>query len=94
MWTSPAENATALRATGPRTIVLLGLSALLTTLSWICYFRAMKEGTVTFVSLVDKGSILVTILCSVLLLGEPFTWRVAAGATLIFTGLIVLATGK
>jgi transporter family protein len=94
IWSSAGANATALRAAGGRTIALLALSALTTTLSWICYYRAMKEGTVTFVSLVDKGSILVTLALSVMLLGEPFTWRVAAGAVLIIAGLLVLAGGK
>jgi transporter family protein len=73
---------------------LLALSALTTTLSWVCYYRAMHEGTVSYVSLVDKGSILVTLVLSVLLLGEPFTWRMAVGATLIIGGLLVLAGGK
>jgi transporter family protein len=54
----------------------------------------MHEGTVSYVSLVDKGSILVTLVLSVLLLGEPFTWRMAVGATLIIGGLVVLAGGK
>jgi transporter family protein len=49
---------------------------------------------VSYVSLVDKGSIVVTLTLSVLLLGEPFTWRVAVGALLIIGGLFVLAGGK
>ena len=73
---------------------LLAISALTTTLSWICYYRAMHEGTVSYVSLVDKSSILVTLALSVLLLGEPFTWRIAAGAALIVVGMLVLAGGK
>ncbi len=70
------------------------LSGLTTTLSWVCYYRAMKEGTVTYGSLIYKGSILVTLVLSMLLLGEPFTWRIAGGAALILTGLLVLAGGK
>jgi uncharacterized membrane protein len=84
----------ALISAGWRPIGLLALSALTTTLSWVCYYRAMHEGTVSYVSLVDKGSILVTLVLSVLLLGEPFTWRMAVGATLIIGGLLVLAGGK
>jgi len=94
IWSSAGGSATALRAAGWRSIVLLALSALTTTLSWVCYYRAIKDGTVSFVSLVDKGSILVTLSLSVMLLGEPFTWRVALGAALIITGLLVLVIGK
>ena len=92
IWSS--GHAAALRAAGSKTIGLLALSALTTTLSWVCYYRAMKDGTVSFVSLVDKGSIVVTLALSVLLLGEPLTWRMAGGAALIFGGLLVLMGGK
>jgi transporter family protein len=94
IWTGPAKAGAAIQQAGWQPIALLALSALATTLSWICYYRAMHEGTVSFVSLVDKGSILVTLALSVLLLGEPFTWRMGAGATLITAGLLVLAGGK
>jgi transporter family protein len=87
-------NTASLRTAGVKSIALLALSALTTTVSWVCYYRAMKDGTVSFVSLVDKGSILVTLALSVMLLGEPFTWRIAGGATLIIAGLLVLMGGK
>ncbi len=94
LWTGTSKTAVALQAASWRSISLLALSGLTTTLSWVCYYRAMKEGTVTYVSLIDKGSILVTLALSVLLLGEPFTWRIAGGAALILAGLLVLAAGK
>lgn len=94
IWSGAGQSSTALKNAGGKAIVLLAFSALTTTLSWICYYRAMKDGTVTFVSLVDKGSILVTLVLSVVLLGEPFTWRIALGAGLIVAGLLVLAGGK
>ena len=92
IWNS--GHGAALRSAGARTIGLLALSALTTTLSWVCYYRAMKDGTVSFVSLVDKGSIVVTLALSVMLLGEPLTWRMAGGAALIVAGLFVLTGGK
>ncbi len=94
LWTGTGKTVLALQNTGWRSLGLLALSALTTTLSWVCYYRAMKEGTVSYVSLIDKGSILVTIALSVLLLGEPFTWRIGVGTTLILTGILVLAGGK
>ena len=94
LWTGVSASAQSVRGAGARAVALLALSGLTTTLSWVCYYRAMKEGTVSFVSLVDKGSILVTLTLSVLLLGEPFTWRIAGGAALIIVGLLVLAGGK
>ena len=92
--TDTSKAAATLQSAGWKAISLLAFSGLTTTLSWICYYRAMHEGTVSYVSLVDKGSILVTLALSVLLLGEPFTWRLAGGAVLVFAGLLVLAGGK
>ena len=94
LWTGTTSAVNAVQAAGAKSIALLALSGLTTTCSWVCYYRAMKDGTVSYVSLVDKGSILVTLTLSVLLLGEPFTWRVVGGAALIIAGLLVLAGGK
>lgn len=94
LWTGASASAAALRTAGAKSLALLALSGLTTTCSWVCYYRAMKDGTVSYVSLVDKGSVLVTLTLSVLVLGEVFTWRMAGGAALIMAGLVVLATGK
>lgn len=50
----------------------------------------MKEGNVSLVATIDKASIVVTLLLSFWILKEPFTWRLAAGASLIVAGLMVL----
>lgn len=89
IWTAGRPVA-ALAAARPRDLVLLALSGLTTSLSWIFYYRAMKTGTVSFVALVDKGSIIVTLVLSFLLLHEPFTTKTACGAGLILFGIAVL----
>src|SRR6187402_3512261 len=53
---------TPLRQAPTRDLWLLVLSGVTAALSWIFYFRAVKTGTVSYVALVDKGSILVTLL--------------------------------
>ena len=89
VWTA-AKPLTLLRAAQPRDLVLLALSGVTASLSWIFYYRAMHSGTVTFVSLVDKGSILVTLLLSSFVLREEFTRQTFAGAALILAGIVVL----
>ena len=89
VWTA-AKPLTLLRAAQPRDLVLLALSGVTASLSWIFYYRAMHSGTVTFVSLVDKGSILVTLLLSYFVLREEFTRQTFAGAALILAGIVVL----
>lgn len=70
--------------------VFLCLSGVTTFLSWLFYYRAMKDGNVSVVATIDKASIVVTLLLSFWILKEPFTWRLAAGASLILAGLVVL----
>ena len=89
VWTAVKPLA-ALRSAQPRDLALLALSGVTTSLSWIFYYRAMKTGTVTFVSLVDKGSILITLLLSTLVLREDFTKQTALGAGLVLAGIVVL----
>ena len=89
IWTN-ARPLAALRSAAPRDLALLALSGLTTSLSWIFYYRAMKIGTVSFVSLVDKGSILVTLALSFWLLKEPFTPKIALGSALILAGIVTL----
>ena len=91
VWTS-GKPGVVLAAARPRDLALLALSGVTTSLSWIFYYRAMHTGTVSFVSLVDKGSIIVTLLLSFWLLKEPFTPKIACGATLILAGIITLTS--
>ena len=70
--------------------LFLILSAFATGLSWLFYYRALQLGEVSKVSVIDKGSILFTILLSFLFLREPLTVRVVIAALLITAGMLVL----
>lgn len=70
--------------------IFLILSAIATGLSWLFYYRALQLGKVSEVSVIDKGSIIFTILLSFLFLREPLTPRVLIAACLILAGMLVL----
>lgn len=70
--------------------IFLGLSGLATGLSWIFYFKALQIGKVSQVAPVDKLSVAIAIILSVLFLGEAMTWKNAVGAVLIISGTVVL----
>lgn len=70
--------------------LFLVLSAFATGASWLFYYRALQIGKVSEVSIIDKGSLLFTILLSFLFLKEPMTPKVLIGAGLIFGGMLVL----
>jgi transporter family protein len=70
--------------------LFLGLSGIATGLSWIFYFRALQIGKVSQVAPVDKLSVALAIIISVLFLGEALTWKSAVGAVLIIAGTLIL----
>ncbi len=71
-------------------LLLLICSGLTTTFSWIFYYRAMKDGPVSYVAAIDKASIVITLGLSFIILKEPMTPKIIIGAGLIFIGTIVL----
>ena len=73
-------------AVSPRTLLFLVLSGLATGASWLCYFRALSLGDVNKVVPIDKSSIVLTLILSFLVLGEPISpWKLA--------GIVLIAAG-
>ncbi|MES2005729.1 MAG: EamA family transporter [Bacteroidota bacterium] len=75
--------------TGKQSMLLI-VSGITTTLSWLFYYRAMKDGPVSYVAAIDKASIVITLVLSFVLLKEPATPKVLIGGGLIFAGMLVL----
>jgi bacterial/archaeal transporter family protein len=73
-----------------RQTILLICSGITTTISWIFYYRAMKDGLVSYVAAIDKASIVITLVLSFILFKEPATPKILIGASLIFVGMLVL----
>jgi transporter family protein len=71
-------------------LLFLVISGIATGLSWIFYFKALQIGKVSQVAPVDKLSIALTIVLSVIFLGEALTLKMAIGAMLIIAGTVVL----
>jgi transporter family protein len=69
----------------------LGLSGVATAVSWVFYYKAIKEGEVSTVAIIDKGSMVVAVLLAFLILKEEITARTLTGAALMVTGLLVIA---
>jgi bacterial/archaeal transporter family protein len=76
---------------GNRTWIFLILSGIATSLSWLCYFRALQLGEASQVAPVDKLSVVIAIALAAIFLHEKMTWHHWVGGVLIFTGAVVLA---
>lgn len=66
------------------------LSGVATGLSWIFYFKALQNGKVSQVAPVDKLSVALAILLSVIFLKEKISYQGILGAGLIIAGTLVL----
>src|ERR1700744_163053 len=55
--------------------IFLVLSGCATGLSWMCYFKALQLGEVSYVAPVDKMSVPIAIILAAIFLGEPLTAR-------------------
>lgn len=76
-----------------RSMIFLVLSGIATGLSWLCYYRALKEGPASVVAPIDKLSVVLVMIFAIAFLGEPLTWKSAIGGGLILAGVLVLAIG-
>ena len=74
-----------------KSLVFLVLSGLATGASWLCYYYAIQNGTVSVVVPIDKMSILVTVVFSYLFLKEKISKKAAAGLVLMLAGTLLMA---
>ena len=76
---------------GRSNYIWLGLSGVTTAVSWVFYYKAIKDGQVSTVALIDKGSVVVSVLLAAFILKEQITVRTLTGAALMVAGLLVIA---
>ena len=81
---------TAMGSLSRQNILFLVVSGIATGLSWIFYFKALQLGKVSQVAPVDKLSVALAIVLSVLFLGEVLTWKSIVGASLVIVGTLIL----
>lgn len=74
-----------------RTWLFLGLSALATGASWVCYFRALQIGDAAKVSAIDKSSLVLVAIFAFTFLGERPSLREWSGILMVAGGVLLLA---
>ena len=83
-WSLPATVAA-------KPVILLVLSGIATGFSWLCYYRALQLAPASLVAPVDKLSVAFAIVLGIVALGEPLTWQVALGGSLVVAGALVIS---
>ncbi|NLL95197.1 MAG: EamA family transporter [Thermoplasmatales archaeon] len=78
------------RDTEKREFGFICLSGITTGASWLCFYKALKDGPASAVVPIDKLSILVTIAFSYIAFKEKLTAKAAIGLVLIVAGTLAL----
>lgn len=73
-----------------KNLFFLVASGIATGLSWIFYFKALQLGKVSQVAPIDKLSVALTVVLSVIFLKEMLTLKTAAGVVLIVAGAFLI----
>ncbi|GAB3333713.1 EamA family transporter [Larkinella ripae] len=77
-----------------RVWVYLIIAGIITCISSLLSFRALKLGDAARASPLDKISLVFTIILAVVFLKEKVNWQVIAGAVLMAAGAIVIALAR
>ena len=84
------EGSGNIKTASKKDFAFLVLSGITTGLSWLCYYKALRDGQASIVAPIDKLSILVTIAFSRIVLKERLTKKSASGLVLLTAGTLLL----
>lgn len=73
-----------------KSLSIIVASAVLGALSWLCYFIALKYAPATKVAAIDRLSLILVIILSVLFLGEKGNAKLAVGSLLATAGIVLI----
>lgn len=85
-----ADDSRRLRSISKKELGFICLSGLATGASWLCYYRALKDGPASVVVPIDKLSILITVAFSFFVFKERLTKKALIGLVLITAGTLVM----
>lgn len=81
-----AKQQHAIKDISKKEFLFIGLSGLATGVSWICYYKALQEGITSIVVSIDKLSLVITILFSVIIFKEKLSLKSLIGLILMIIG--------
>ena len=72
-------------------LAFIGMSGIATGASWLCYYYAVQTGILSVVVPIDKMSILITVIFSVIFLKEKLSKKAIIGLCLMCLGTVAMA---
>lgn len=83
-----------LQALDRKAWIFLLIAGVATTLSTLLSYKALKIGKASYVTSLERLSLVFAILFSVLFLKEKFSWQLVAGAAIMIGGAVVIAMAE
>ena len=83
-------KAKSLRGIPGKELGFICLSGAATGASWLCYYKALRDGLASVVVPIDKLSIIITIAFSYFIFGEKLSKKAIAGLVLIVAGTLLM----
>ena len=79
-----------LKGLNKKELVFIALSGLATGASWLCYYYAIQNGVMSVVVPIDKMSVLITVLFSVVFLKEKMSFKSIFGLIVMSVGTLAM----
>ena len=79
-----------LKGINKKELVFIALSGLATGASWLCYYYAIQNGVMSVVVPIDKMSVLITVLFSVVFLKEKMSFKSIFGLITMSVGTLAM----
>ena len=85
---------TGIKSIEKKELLFICLSGIATGASWLCYYYAIQNGSVSVVVPIDKMSILVTVAFSYFVFGEKLSKKASLGLSLMVVATLLMAFFK
>lgn len=79
-----------LKGINKKELVFIALSGLATGASWLCYYYAIQNGVLSVVVPIDKMSVLITVLFSVVFIKEKMSFKSIFGLIVMSVGTLAM----
>lgn len=84
------KKADTVKSIPKKELIFIGLSGLATGGSWLCYYKALRDGAASVVVSIDKLSIVVTVLFSYIVFKEKLSKKGVVGLLMIVAGTLIM----
>lgn len=83
-------NFTAWKQIESRAWIFLVLAGICTSVSTLCSYKALSIGPASYVATIERSSLVIAIILSVIFLKEKITWQLVVGAAVMIAGALLI----